>query len=44
VANVRAGAGASKEEVASLISEAIKLNPDDAEPRVFLIEWLAGRS
>jgi Putative Zn-dependent protease, contains TPR repeats len=36
---VRAAAGASKEEVASLLSEAIKLNPNEAGPRLLLVEW-----
>jgi putative PEP-CTERM system TPR-repeat lipoprotein len=40
VANVRAAAGASKQEVANLLSEAIKLNPGEPGPRVFLVDWL----
>ena len=40
VANVRAAAGASVDEVSSLLSETIKLNPDETAPRVFLVDWL----
>jgi putative PEP-CTERM system TPR-repeat lipoprotein len=44
VADVRAAAGASNDEIASLLSEAIKLNPDEVAPRLFLVElWLRAR-
>ena len=40
VANVRAASGATTQEVANLLSETIKLNPDEPGPRVFLVDWL----
>ena len=40
VANLQAAAGASKEEIAGLLSDAAKLHPEEAEPRLLLVEWL----